>query len=247
LWLFLVAGKNRRRFVYGFILSLLVVAAAILPWTIRNYLAFHQFVLLNTNAGFAFYWANHPIHGTNFIVLLPPETPYTGLIPPELHSLDEAAMEKALMQRAVQFVIDDPVRILLLSISRIKDQFNFWPSPKSDLMSSLPGCSFRYLITFMIYGIIVAIRTPADGSSQSPVKDHPDSQARFAVWLKTPVALWLALLLYTVLHLASWAAIRYRLPTDGVAIIFAGLAIAELASRFLCTARLGVKGKATHF
>jgi len=250
LWLFLATEKNRRKFIYGFGLSLLIVAAAILPWTIRNYLAFHQFVLLNTNAGFAFFWANHPIHGTNFIVLLPPETPYTSLIPPELRSLDEAAMEKALMQRAVQFVIDDPVRILLLSISRIKDQFIFWPSPKSDLMSNLSRLfSFGLLLPFMVYGIIAAIRTPAAGSSQSLITDHPDRRACFTAWLKTPAALWLAfIVVYTVLHLASWAAIRYRLPTDGVAIIFAGLAIAELAPRFLSLtgAAWGKKSRPLH-
>jgi hypothetical protein len=147
-------------------------------------LGFHQFVLLNTNAGFAFYWANHPIHGTNFIVLLPPETPYTSLIPPELHSLDEAAMEKALMQRAVQFVIDDPVRILLLSISRIKDQFNFWPSPKSDLMSSLSRLfSFGILLPFMIYGIIVA-QNASDGSSNRRWSSR--QPGAFRCLLKTP-------------------------------------------------------------
>ncbi len=102
-------------YVSRFTLALLVIAALILPWTVRNYLVFNQFVLLNTNAGYAFFWANHPVHGTNFMVLLPPEISYQSLIPPELHGLDEASLEKALMQRGIQFVLDDPGRYVLLS------------------------------------------------------------------------------------------------------------------------------------
>jgi hypothetical protein len=35
----------------------------------------------------------------------------------------------------------------------------------------------------------------------------------------------------TVLHLISWAAPRYRLPSDAVMMVFAGLAVADLAGR----------------
>ena len=48
-----------------------VLLIAIAPWTIRNYLVFDRFVLLNTNAGFAFFWSNHPIHGQNYPAYLP--------------------------------------------------------------------------------------------------------------------------------------------------------------------------------
>ena len=57
------------------------------PWTIRNYGVFHRFVLLNTNAGFAFYWGNHPVHGNGFVPILPgPE--YGRLIPGELRGAE---------------------------------------------------------------------------------------------------------------------------------------------------------------
>ena len=47
-----------------------LVAMAILPWTVRNYRAFGQFVPLNTNAGFVIFWGNHPMHGTSFIPIM---------------------------------------------------------------------------------------------------------------------------------------------------------------------------------
>ena len=34
--------------------------------------------------------------------------------------------------------------------------------------------------------------------------------------------------LYTAIHIASWANVRYRLPVDAILILFAGLALATL-------------------
>ncbi len=123
---------RRGRLRYRYFLAVLgVLAAMILPFTVRNYLAFKQFVLLNTNSGYVFFWSNHPIQGTNFKSILPADDPsYQQLIPVELRSLNEAALDKALMRRGIQFVLDDPVRFILLSISRIKDYFLFWPRPE---------------------------------------------------------------------------------------------------------------------
>ncbi len=40
----------------------------IIPLTIRNYNVYNSSLPLNSNAGYAFYSANHPEHGTNFMV-----------------------------------------------------------------------------------------------------------------------------------------------------------------------------------
>ena len=52
---------NGRRISTAF-LPAVVVAALILPFTMYNYARFGRFVLLNTNTGYAFFWANHPIY-----------------------------------------------------------------------------------------------------------------------------------------------------------------------------------------
>jgi 4-amino-4-deoxy-L-arabinose transferase-like glycosyltransferase len=39
---------------------------AVLPWTYRNYLVFHRFVLISTNGGSVFYRANNPLADANF-------------------------------------------------------------------------------------------------------------------------------------------------------------------------------------
>ena len=71
-----------------------VLVVAIAPFTVRNYAAFGRFVLLNTNAGYALFWANHPSQGTDFTPILSDEQ-YQQMIPNELRNLDEAALESA--------------------------------------------------------------------------------------------------------------------------------------------------------
>jgi hypothetical protein len=226
LWLWYAAPGARLQAIKGFSLSLLVLILGIAPWTIRNYRVFHQFVLLNTNAGYAFYWANHPLHGTSFLNVLPEGVTWASMIPEELYGMDEASLEKELMRRGVRMILDDPGRYLLLSLSRFEDQFRFWPTPESPPLSDLSRLgSFGLFLPFMCYGVWLAIFRAGrlkyfEGGGLS-------------AWLKTPVALWLGFFaLYTAMHLASWAAVRYRLPTDAVMILFAALGLVDLYARF---------------
>jgi hypothetical protein len=90
----------------------------IIPFTIYNFSRFNRFVLLNTNAGYALFWANHPIYGNKFIPILPGGT-YQELIPNEIRNLDEAALDQELLRRGIHFILDDPLRYIELSISQI--------------------------------------------------------------------------------------------------------------------------------
>lgn len=193
-----------------------VLVAMILPWTVYNAARFDRFVLLNTNAGYAFFWGNHPVYGTHFYGILPPELgSYEELIPEQLRGLDEAALEQALLRRGMQFVIDDPARIALLSISRIPVYFQFWPSPRSGMLSNISRvASFGILWPFMLYGLVRLVR---DG---------------YARRLEQPA--WLLLLfciIYTAIHLLTWAQVRYRLPVDAVLLVFAAYGFAQLWQR----------------
>ena len=108
MWLWYSMKGFRIMMIKGFALSIIIVIIGIIPWTIRNYRIFHQFVLLNTNAGYAFYWANHPIFGTDFSNELPQGVTFSSLIPQELWGMDEASLEKELMRRSIQSILDDP-------------------------------------------------------------------------------------------------------------------------------------------
>ena len=199
--------------------AMAVLLIAILPITLYNYSRFDRFVLLNTNAGFAFFWGNHPIYGTHFVSILPPEMgTYFSLIPKELLSLDEASLDQELLRRGLGFIKDDPVRYILLSISRIPAYFMFWPSSESGMVSNLSRVgSFGWLWPFMLYGFVLSL-----------VK-RPWSLIRM---MSSPVfLLQMFVLIYTGIHLLTWALIRYRLPVDAVLLVFAALAFSDLYAR----------------
>ena len=202
-----------REMLSGTLLALGVVCALIAPFTIYNYIRFDSFVLLNTNSGYAFFWANHPIYGTHFEPILPPEMgSYRALIPSELRGLDEAALGRALLGRGIQFVLDDPVRYFFLSLSRVPIYFQFWPSPTSSAVSNVSRVgSFGLFLPFMVYGLIDALR-------------HHYSRSM--------ILLVLFIIVYTMIHLLSWTLIRYRLPVDAVAVVFAALPLARLGKRW---------------
>jgi hypothetical protein len=205
-----------------------LVVAMILPFTIFNYARFDRFVLLNTNAGFAFYWANHPIYGIHYLPLLPVEMgSYVDLIPEELRILDEAALDQALLKLGLQIVIEDPVRYVRLSLSRIPIYFMFWPSSDSGTLSNISRlASFGLMWPFMLYGWLLAIYK-AIYLSQAASLRH-----RTLDFLATPTCLLsLFILIYAGIHLLSWSLIRYRLPIDAVWLIFAAYGILDLGQR----------------
>jgi len=138
---------------------------------------------------------------------------YQELIPPEVRHLDEAALDQELLRRGVQFVLDDPVRYVLLSLSRIPVFFTFWPSANSGIISNLTRVlSFGLLWPFMLIGVLGALLKPRLGGG-----------------LSSPVALLtLFAVVYTAVHLLSWSLIRYRLPVDAVLLVFAGKSITDL-------------------
>lgn len=219
-WIWLA---NRRKINLKLIVPVatigILMVAAILPFTIYNYKRFERFVLLNTNAGFAFFWANHPIYGTHFVPILPPEMgTYLGLLPVQYKGMNEAELDSQLLKDGLGFIVDDPQRYLLLSLSRIPVFFNFWPSAESDLISNISRVGgFGLLLPFMIYGLVRAF-------IPGPITP------RF--WTGAPLALlWLFMLFYTAIHVFTWTLVRYRLPVDAILMLFAGLAMWDLWQR----------------
>jgi len=213
-----VFGREKSLPGFGFIrlfaraaIPVLIVAGFILPWTIRNYDAFGRFVLLNTNAGFAFFWGNHPLHKTNFIPIIGGGSQYGALIPDELRNLNEAELDRRLLQRGLRFVVDEPSRFAWLSLSRSKEYFKFWPTRTSGPISNLVRVfSFGVYLPLFIAGLVVAaFRFRTRGEQDTP-------------------ALLLMLLLaglYTGIHLLTWTLVRYRLPVDALMMPFGALGL----------------------
>ena len=223
LFVWLIAAGYRKRSWRQAIPSLAIISAlllsAILPATIYNYARFDRFVLLNTNAGFALFWANHPIHETNFQSALEMGNTYWELIPAELNHLDEAALDQALLKESIRFVTDDPLRYLQLTLSRIPEYIKFWPDPASSMISNVSRlASFTLFLPFMLYGLIRSI-----------IYYQGMARRSRGGWVSPLTLLFLFIIVYTAIHLLSWTQIRYRLPVDAILIIFAAVGLLELA------------------
>jgi 4-amino-4-deoxy-L-arabinose transferase-like glycosyltransferase len=228
IWIWWVRRKQSLRItLINFFTSTVVIFLMILPFTVYNTHRFGHFVLLNTNSGYAFFWANHPIYGTHFQSILTTAS-YQDLIPQELRNLDEAALDQALLRRGLQFVIDDPVRYVLLSISRIPVYFMFWPSPDSGMVSNFSRvASFGLFLPFMLYGLFRSVA---------------GQKKKLVDLLQSPVSLLIVFVsIYSLIHLLSWSLIRYRLPVDAVLLIFAGLAVVDITERIIIRVRLRAK------
>jgi 4-amino-4-deoxy-L-arabinose transferase-like glycosyltransferase len=201
LWLIWELKKTNVRWWY-FAVPVIVMILLIAPWTIRNYAVFHQFLPLNSNAGYALYASNHPHLGTrwsNENIVVP--------VPEELSGQNEAQLDHALTQMGIQFILADPERYLRLTLDKTLEYFKFWPSSESGRLSNLVRVlSFGLYLPFMLLGIYLS----------------------FFDW-RSFVPLYLFILIHTGIHLLSWPAPRYRLSVDAVSMVFAALALLELA------------------
>lgn len=218
IWLVWTGWRSGRlRTMFGAVSVVgLIVILAIVPFTIRNYIVYDDFLLLNSNAGYAMYSAQHPMHGTSF------QEYAAAALPQDLdtHNLEEPQLDRELMRRGIGYVLDDPGRYLLLSLSRVRDYFEFWPTKDTSLLYNAGRVvSFGLFLPFMLYGLWLAIRR------QRPLRTLAD-WGRFSA---TSLALLLMFIaFYSLLHILTWATTRYRLPVDAVALSFAALALQEI-------------------
>lgn len=181
-----------------------VLIACIAPFTIRNYRVYGRFLLLNSNAGYAFYSSNNPALGSFWL-----SENSVAPIPVDLQGRNEAEMDSALMQRGIGFILADPGRYALLTLSRTKEYFKFWPSSDSSLVSNLQRpLSFGLLLPLTLYGLYLA---------RPQLRRWGLPLLFFAVTAAT--------------YLLSWPTARYRVPTDACLMPLAAIALIELYTR----------------
>jgi hypothetical protein len=111
---------------------------------------------------------------------------------------------------------------VLLSISRLKDYFLFWPKADSSTLSNISRVgSFGLFLPFMIYGLALSLKSTWARRREL----GRDTRAAGVVLL------YLFIAVYSGVHLLSWAYVRYRLPVDAVLVVFAAWAIHDLSLR----------------
>lgn len=195
-----------RQVVRRLLLTGALVILMVCPWTYRNYRVYGEFLLLNSNTGYAMYAAQHPMHGTTF------QEYATAPLPADLAGLNEAEMDRALLRRGLQFVLDEPGRYVRLCLSRVRAFLEFWPTPDTTPLHNLGRVgSFGLLLPLLVYGLVLALC-------------DRDLAARSALLV-------IFALFYSTLHVLTWAMVRYRLPVDAVCLPLAALGVNDLARR----------------
>jgi hypothetical protein len=130
-------------------------------------------------------------------------------IPQELIGQNEAELNDALSRKGVEFILSDPQRYFWLTLDKTLEYFRFWPSSESSRISNLNRVlSFGLYLPFMVLGL---------GLSVSRWRNF--------------IPLYLFMVIHTGIHLLSWPSPRYRLPVDAVLMVFAGIALIELAKQ----------------
>jgi len=200
----------------------LILVACIAPFTYRNYRVYGEFLLLNSNTGYAMYSAQHPMHGTSFREF------DAAPLPSGLEGLNEAQMDKVLLRQGFQFILDDPGRYLLLSLSRVRAYFEFWPTRDTTLFHNLGRVgSFGLFLPFMLYGLYLNLKSTSRQIGES--ENHALRRTQHVVRITSPAALlYLFILFYSLMHILTWAMVRYRLPVDAVLLPFAALALENI-------------------
>jgi hypothetical protein len=200
IWLFIELRDRAIRW-WLFTLPFVIAILGIFPWTLRNYRVYHEFLFLNSNAGYALYASNNPNLGTdwrNELVVVP--------VPEELVGQNEAELDRSLTRKGLEYILMDPKRYLLLTANKTLEYLRFWPSSDSSKISNLNRVlSFGLYLPFMIFGFFLSIPR----------------------W-RSFMILYLFIFVHTSIHLLSWPATRYRLPVDAVMMLFAALALVEL-------------------
>lgn len=201
-WLTLRVKQQR----WHALLPLLMIVGAVAPFTIHNYQTWGRFLLLEAQFGHVFWNGNHPDSLGRFR----PDRVFP--IPEEVLALDnDAAITNELLRRGIQNIVDDPGLFVLLTITRLREFFIFWPTPESALMANvLRVCSFGIMWPFSLAGLWLSRRQWRD---------------------LLPV--YLFMLTHTGVYAVTWTMVRYRIPIDVFLIPFAAVAGLRLYDRYL--------------
>lgn len=196
LWLYYAVRKETTLWLVA--IPLVVIGLAVLPLTIRNYRLWHQFLLLEAQFGHVFWNGNHPGHGGDFHPF------YVFPIPPAvLASKNDVLITNTLLRMGIQNVLNQPWDFVMLTLTRLREFFLFWPTADSTLAANLLRVfSFGVIVPFALYGFFANLRRFSD---LAPV--------------------YLFIVVHTGIYAVTWTMIRYRIPLDPFLILFAAYSL----------------------
>lgn len=211
-WLYYAVRKHTSPWMIA--IPLVVIGLAVLPLTIRNYQLWHQFLLLEAQFGHVFWNGNHPEHFGDF-------HPYKVFPIPEevLAAKNDVVITNTLLRMGIQNIVARPGDFILLTLTRLREFFLFWPTADSTLTANLLRVfSFGLILPFALYGLLANLRR----------------------WQAlTPI--YLFMVVHTGIYAATWTMIRYRTPLDPFFILFAAYTL-HLLYQYVVEQRTATQG-----
>jgi len=105
----LVRDKDWKRALVHAVIIILAAEAVLLPWQIRNYRLFHQFVLVSTNGGHHLWMGNNPQARGGF---LPVEWHATRQQLKYMSTLSEAEADRYALRQGLNYIAQHPLQAI---------------------------------------------------------------------------------------------------------------------------------------
>ena len=214
LWLAYRAHQQNRAWFKNAVAAVVIIILCCVPWTIRNYRVFHQFVPLRSVLGLQLWLGNNDQTQDIFRGDLHPI--YNAAEREKYVSLGEIAYMQQKKQEAIAYMLSHPAREAHLILYRA---ISIWsggtPYPLEDFLGT-PSLRFRTILAFnivatlgTIFGIIILFR------ERSP----------FAI----PIAAFP--LIYPWAYYLTLALPRYRLPIDPIVMLLLAISIQHMVQK----------------
>jgi hypothetical protein len=204
--------RERRRGIALSALAVLIVVLCCVPWTVRNFLAFHRFVPLRSTFPFALWLGHNPVFD--------PRSPVTTRVIPyeqgrEYKQLGETAFMRAKGSEAFTFIRTHPAIEANLFAQRF---VAFWAGIDSPLQRLLHAESLADRIV-LLANFLIALATLS---------------GLVAVWIKRrhyAFVLSVFPVVFPWIYYATQPYLRYRQPIDPILMLLTALAFDALLHR----------------
>ena len=208
LWSWYRRARRGKRSVSRVMLACVVFLACIMPWLVRNYQTFGQFIFIRDNFGAELRLGNGPgADGTLMLYLDPPHDIYAMR---QFQSMGELAYIAMRKRQALDYIKADYGRFAWLCLKRF---IYFWASPPKPTepawLEPLKNSLFLASSVLTFWGLVRTLRL------RKP-----------AAWL----LFWL-ILLYPAIYYAVYPAPRYRVPIEPEMAILCVFLLAEAGER----------------
>jgi len=210
LWLW---DAQRRRASQCVALYATVLAAALLPWGLRNRAVIGGFAWLSANGGLTLYDALGPqADGSSDQSFLDDM--------PELKGLGELERDRKLFRLALQEARRDPMRVLRLAWVKFRRTWSLTPNVPQYRRGKAALLSAAYTATVIVLALVGLLRILNRCAD-------PDMLGRRRLLL----LVWLPVVYFTLVHCVFIGSLRYRLPLMPLLAIAGSATLTDRATR----------------